>query len=142
MKANELMVGNFAWADGSNVLIREIGEKQTCVSWDDERPERKYLSSNLIPNDWIRPIPITEEFLVKNGFKREYDCICEFHYYICEVDGYFVEIKIGCSNMGDEYVNCHIDNCDRSSVANADIRYLHQLQNLLNIMNIEFNIEL
>lgn len=142
MKANELMVGNFAWADGSNVLIREIGEKQTCVSWDDKCPERKFLSRNLIPNDWIQPIPITEELLAKNGFKREYDCIFEFNYYIREIDGYYIEITFGCSNSGDENVICHIDNCDRNSVANADIRYLHQLQNLLNIMNIEFNIEL
>lgn len=84
-----------------------------------------------------QPIPITEELLAKNGFKREYDCICEYHYYIREIDDYFVEVKIGCSNMGDEYVNCHIDNCDRNSVANADIRYLHQLQNLLNIVGVE-----
>lgn len=131
------MIGNFAWADGNIVLISEIGEKQTSVFWDDKRPERKFINCNFIPNDWIRPIPITEELLLKNGFKREYDCICEYHYYIREIDGYFVEVKIGCSNMGDEYVNCHIDNCDRNSVANADIRYLHQLQNLLNIMGVE-----
>jgi hypothetical protein len=44
--------------------------------------------------------------------------------------------------MGDEYVNCHIDNCDRCTVANVDIQYVHQLQNLLNIMNIQFEIKL
>lgn len=88
------------------------------------------------------PIPITEEWLTKQGFEREYDELCEYTYYIREIDGYFVEIKIGCSNMGDEYVNCHIDNCDRNSVANADIQYVHQLQNLLNIMNIKFDIKL
>lgn len=90
----------------------------------------------------INPIPITEEWLTKQGFEREYDCICDYTYYIREIDGYFVEIKIGCSNMGDEYVNCHIDNCDRCTVASADIQYVHQLQNLLNIMNIKFDIKL
>lgn len=53
-----------------------------------------------------------------------------------------MEVKIDCSNMGDEYVNCHIDNCDRNSVASADIQYVHQLQNLLGIMNIKFDINL
>lgn len=90
----------------------------------------------------INPIPITEDWLAKNEFKQEYDCICEYTYYIREIDGYFVEVKIGCSNMGDDYVNCHIDNCDRNSVASADIQYVHQLQNLLNIMNIKFDIKL
>ena len=90
----------------------------------------------------INTIPITEEWLTKQGFKQEYDFICEYTYYIREIDGYFVEVKIGCSNMGDDYVNCHIDNCDRNSVANADIQYVHQLQNLLNIMNIKFDIKL
>ena len=96
-----------------------------------------FLISSASGLQTFNPIPITEEVLAKNGFKREYDCICEYTYYIREIDGYFVEIKIGCSNMGDEYVNCHIDNCDRNSVANADIRYLHQLQNLLNIVGVE-----
>jgi hypothetical protein len=90
----------------------------------------------------LNPIPITEEWLTKQGFKREYDCICEYTYYIREIDGYFVEVKIGCSNMGDDCVNCHIDNCDRNSVASADIQYVHQLQNLTNIMNIKFDIKL
>jgi hypothetical protein len=90
----------------------------------------------------INPIPITEEWLTKQGFEREYDELCEYTYYIREIDGYFVEVKIGCSNMGDDYVNCHIDNCDRCTVASADIQYVHQLQNLLNIMNIKFDIKL
>ena len=90
----------------------------------------------------INPIPISEEWLTKNDFKREYDCICEYTYYIREIDGYFVDIQLECANMGEGYVICHIDNCDRNSVANADIQYVHQLQNLLNIMNIKFDIEL
>lgn len=123
MRANELMIGNFVYI--KNRRVPEI----VRVSRIDGR---RLLSPKL-----YNPIPITEEWLTKQGFKREYDCICEFTYYIREIDGFFVEVKIGCSNMGDEYVNCHIDNCDRNSVASADIQYVHQLQNLLNIMDIK-----
>ena len=37
---------------------------------------------------------------------------------------------------------CRIDNADRDSIANADILYVHQLQNLLNLMNIKSDITL
>lgn len=140
MRSNELMIGNFIYIKNRRVpeivrVDRIDGCRLLCRRYD--KAEAIDTSSKF-----CYPIPITEEWLTKNKFNREYDCICEYTYYIRDIDGYFVEIKIGCSNMGDEYVNCHIDNCDRNSVANADIRYLHQLQNLLNIMNIKFDIKL
>ena len=90
----------------------------------------------------INPIPITEEWLTKNDFKKEYSPIVECYSYKRLIDGYYVDIQFGCSNMGDDYVNCHIDNCYRCTVASADIQYVHQLQNLLNIMNIKFDMKL
>lgn len=132
MKANELMIGNIV---GYSSLTRMVTAINPPYFIDLGNSERTTITNVCIEH--LNPIPITEELLAKNGFKREYDCICEYTYYIREIDGYFVEVKIGCSNMGDEYVNCHIDNCDRNSVANADIRYLHQLQNLLNIVGVE-----
>lgn len=137
MKANELMIGDMV---GYSSLTRMVTAINPPYFIDLGNGERTTITNVCIEH--LNPIPISEELLAKNGFKHEYDCICEYTYYIREIDGYFVEIKIGCSNMGDEYVNCHIDNCDRNSVANADIRYLHQLQNLLNIMNIKFDIKL
>lgn len=140
MRANELIIGNFIYLKNREVpeivrVNRIDGRRLLCRRFD--KAEAIEVSPKL-----CKPIPITEEWLTKNEFKRDYDCICEYTYYIRKIDGYFVEVKIGCSNMGDEYVNCHIDNCDRNTVANADIRYLHQLQNLLNIMNIKFDIKL
>ena len=133
MKNNELMIHNYVSFDNFPVEITNIG--LTHIEGYLNKYDKPYRVRRNLGH--INPIPITEEVLAKNGFKREYDCICEYTYYIREIDGYFVEVKIGCSNMGDEYVNCHIDNCDRNSVANADIRYLHQLQNLLNIVGVE-----
>ena len=133
MRANELMVGNIVRYDGMTVYIDQINRTKVEGMID----KNDLLIDIRFRVELFEPIPITEELLAKNGFKHEYDCICEYTYYIREIGGYFVEVKIGCSNMGDEYVNCHIDNCDRNSVANADIRYLHQLQNLLNIVGVE-----
>ena len=137
MKANELMIGNIV---GYSSLTRMVTAINPPYFIDLGNSERTTITNVCIEH--LNPIPITEELLAKNGFKREYDCICEYTYYIREIDGYFVEVKIGCSNMGDEYVNCHIDNCDRNSVASADIQYVHQIQNLLSIMNIKFDIKL
>jgi hypothetical protein len=138
MKANELMVGNIVRYDGMTVYVGQVNKTKIEGMID----KNDLLVDIRFSVELLEPIPITEEWLAKQGFKREHDCICEYTYYIREIDGYFVEVKIGCSNMGDEYVNCHIDNCDRCTVANADIQYVHQLQNLLNIMNIKFDIKL
>ena len=134
------MIGNFIYIKNRRVpeivrVNRIDGKRLLCRRFD--KAETIEVTPKL-----CKPIPITEDWLANNEFKREYDCICEYTYYIREIDGYFVEVKIGCSNMGDDYVNCHIDNCDRNSVASADIQYVHQLQNLLHIMNIKFDIKL
>jgi hypothetical protein len=136
MKANELMVGNFILSPSGKITkVFLVSEELFMVDRTSDPSQGKTL------DDW-NPIPITEEWLTKQGFKHEFDELCEFNYYIREIDGYFVDIQLECANMGEGYVTCHIDNCDRCTVASADIQYVHQLQNLLNIMNIQFDVEL
>lgn len=96
--------------------------------------------------DWvlakdITPIPITEEFLENNGFKKFFDDICEFDYYTKEIDGNYIDIKMDCSNTSEENVVCHVDNCDRCTIGSADIRYVHQLQNFLTVLNIKMEVK-
>jgi hypothetical protein len=141
MRANELMIGNFIYIKNRRVpefvrVDRIDGCRLLCRRYD--KAEAIDVSSKF-----CYPIPITEEWLTKNDFiKKEYLPTVEYYSYMRLIDGYYVDIQFGCSNMGDEYVNCHIDNCDRCTVASADIQYINQLQNLLNIMNIKFDIEL
>lgn len=137
MEVSELMIGNAVKYFSLEIMVTAIKPPYFVDLGTDGKTTVANASI-----EFVSPIPITEEFLERNGFKREYDCICEFNYYIREIDGYYMEIKLGCSNSGDEYVVCHIDNCDRNSVASADIQYVHQIQNLLNIMNIKFDIKL
>lgn len=130
------MIGNIVEIGGEPRQLRQIARRKIgyCPPGN---PNRKYTHISE-----VRPIPITEELLSKNGFERKYDELCEFTYYIREIDGCYVNIQLECANMGEGYVTCHIDNCDRCTVASVDIQYVHQLQNLLNIMNIKFDIKL
>lgn len=133
MEVSELMIGDVVlFEERCAVVIKISGSEVLGYMIGDYG--KKYYFDMKIP--YLSPIPITEKFLERNGFKKRYD-VCHEK----EIEAYYVEISKE-SNMGDDYVHCHVDNCNRCTVANADIQYVHQLQNLLNIMNIKFDIEL
>ena len=145
MKVEEIMIQNAVRYNGNDFKVTDISRAWPRVEWKyNNKPVVTIFDGGILTVglDEIEPIPITEEWLAKQGFKHEFDELCEFNYYIREIDGYFVDIQLECANMGEGYVTCHIDNCDRCTVASADIQYVHQLQNLLNIMNIKFDIKL
>ena len=145
MKVEEIMIQNAVRYNGNDFRVTDISRAWPRVEWKyNNKPVVTLFDGGIftVGLDEIEPIPITEEWLIKNDFRKEYSHIVEFYSYKRFIDGYYVDIQFWCSNMGDEYVNCHIDNCDRCTVASADIQYVHQLQNLLNIMNIKFDIKL
>lgn len=131
MKANELMIGNLIYRPCCTDKVVEI-RSNGIIGCDKLR--------GLIPFSEVEPIPITEEWLVNNGFEKFYDEICEFSYYTKEVDGNYIDIKLDCSNIDENHVVCHVDNSDRCSIGCVDIQYVHQLQNLLNLINIKSDI--
>lgn len=133
MKAKELMVGNLIYRPCCTDKVVEI-RNNGIIGCDKLR--------GLIPFSEIEPIKITEEWLVNNGFKKFYDDICIFSYYTKEVDGNYIDIKLDCSNIDENHVVCHVDNCYRCTIGCADIQYVHQLQNFLNVLNIEMKVEL
>lgn len=132
MKANELQVGN--WVRLNDPL--QSGYAQVIGYFNGMVATKSETISAKVRIEDVKPIPITKEWTAKNGFKRFYDDICEFTYYTKEIDGHFVDVNFDCSNTSEDNVICHIDNCDRMSVANADMQYVHQLQNLLNLVGI------
>jgi hypothetical protein len=133
MKANELIIGNLIYRPCCTDKVVEI-RSNGIIGCDKLR--------GLIPFSEIEPIKITEEWIVKNGFKKFFDDICEFSYYTKEVDGNYIDIKLDCSNIDENHVVCHVDNCDRCTIGCSDIQYVHQLQNFLNVLNIEMKVEL
>lgn len=145
MEVSELMIGNAVQYNGNPFKVTDISRAWPRVeAKHNNKPVVTIFDGGIftVGLDEISPIPITEEFLVKNGFYREFDNICEIIYYKREIDGYYVDVQLGCSNSGDWYFVCHIDNDRLCTVASADVQYVHQLQNLLNIMNIKFDVKL
>lgn len=134
MEAKELMIGNLFKFENKVYTVCGINHEGSVIIDTDE----DWLEKDV----YIEPIQITEDWLIKNGFKKFYDEICEFIYYTKEVDGNYIDIKLDCSNIDENHVVCHVDNCDRESIGCADIQYVHQLQNLLNVLNIEMKVEL
>lgn len=132
MKINELMIGNWVivpFAKNANVKI-------TIIKSD-------YLNEALAESFY--PIPITEDFLKKNGF--EHKCIIEPDEYYPEglfewekeVQGNRVTLSVGSNKIGCDW-RLHVDNCDRDSIGHVAVQYVHQLQNVLNILGIEMEV--
>lgn len=132
MNKQHLQIGNLVSYHGHPVQVRTVTRHKVGVLTSNEHTQLRYAHLRE-----IEPIPITEEWMVKNGFEKFFDDVFEFSYYTKEVDGNYIDIKMNSSNISENHVVCHVDNSDRCSIANADIRYIHQLQNLLNLMGIK-----
>lgn len=93
----------------------------------------------------LDPIPISEEFLLKNGFNKQlliegnemYD---DWVSYTKEGNGYFLDIR-HCSNSIERDWRVHIDNDSHCSVCGMDIEYVHQLQNVVRLAGYEIELK-
>lgn len=123
---NELAYGNLV-IGGYNILMHVTGifDDEVYLDFDGNEGdvwEEKYKD--------IKPIEITEELLLKIGFKKEYDNICKKYNYGLFVNG--CPVTIGTySNMADRDWSIHIDNKDYETIFSGDIQYIHQLQNAI-----------
>ena len=82
----------------------------------------------IVPIEYIYPIKINEELLLKVGFSIEYNDITKDKYYRLRLNGFCIDINKWSNTVGRDY-GMHIDNLSCDSVLSADIQYLHQLQN-------------
>jgi hypothetical protein len=100
MKANELRLGNLFIEEHSDKIIEVIGLEKN-----------KIIFSGMFLDKWqAKPIPLTEEWLLKFGFS-------------IHEDGY-----ITCPN-GYQWI-LHLDNEFEFEALNIIVVYVHQLQNL------------
>ena len=140
MKTNELMIGNWVIApDEYTKELKETRVAQTGKTLVLDKHNEYYRIETIVP------IPITEDFLKKNGFAHK--CLIEpDEYYTEGLYEWEKEVQCNCvilktlSNKVDCDWCVHIDNCDRDSICNIDIQYVHQLQNVLNILGIEMEV--
>jgi hypothetical protein len=122
MKANELRIGN---------LVKDSGGKILKIDWfeRDKVCQRMTLmievNHPLMTNEvrplterfeFIEPIPLTEEWLVKFGFKFT-------------KNGSDIWYKEYCFIEFDKLIKCYIEE-GRGIICLEHIKYVHQLQNL------------
>lgn len=95
----------------------------------------------LVPISDIQPIPITEEIITKLGFIEHTNKYMKWKEYRLETNkGYITIAEV--SNSIDKNWSIHIDNLDYDSCANVDIKYLHDIQNIVwTCLNIELEIK-
>ena len=128
IKASELMIGDLVNLSPSNTPAQNY-VKIHAIDYDREiRKDHVYdivfLSTGAIqynyPMSSLKPIPLTEEILKKNGFK----------------DGqYFAELYIqGWHVISDAYNLCM--ECERGWHMNVPCRYVHELQHAFNLVGI------
>ena len=88
MKAHELRIGNYAiFGNNANSTIEEIvAINNTDWFYEGKKYwlETKNLEGELLKD--FRPIPLTEEWLLKFGFERTYNS--QFRYF-----GHYIKIK-------------------------------------------------
>ena len=122
MKANELRLGNYILDvfDLKNTVIRKIDLEDLSMFIN--------YSNHPLP---FRPIPLTEEILLKCGFEKSaWDNFSTFRNSFCSDGCIVISLEHKYIEIGDLTLD-------------IEIKYLHQLQNLIYALtNQELNVEL
>lgn len=126
MNAQEFRIGNLVWYL-RNCTVREIGSKWVGLSYDTTDKSGKFVSA-MWNNVKLRPIPLTEDWLLRAGFVKD----DEYGWYSkCFV----ITEQDACSKLSINVntCSCLINNDEDDIVIPAYIgtrRYIHLLQNL------------
>lgn len=133
LKVTDLMVGDWVMSFGAPHKI--IG-----VRTDMFEPHIKTDMSDTWYEEGIEnllePIPLTPEILEKNGFKRE-NLITSYNHYTGIDNRVSLNDDFYYINSRDVW-SVHVDSEDYCTIANCELIYLHELQNLLRLCNIDF----
>ena len=111
MKASELRIGNWIKHDMFDKPMQVIG-----INIDDDRPKVGLKNKLILCGGEWKPIPLTEEWLLKFGFK----------YYVNFNNEYLKKGNI--FFFGKKNALCQIGEYNHDCIIN--ITYVHQLQNL------------
>lgn len=145
MKINELQIGNWVYLGEKAQFPMQITSIFGCLDGDDgtvyldfEGNEGDIWDVNI---EDMRPIPITEELLEKNGFKRsennvwrDYELEATWDYETKDMQSFTLE-----KYPNDDNLVCGYGSCLWNGV---NIKYVHELQNAMRMVGIEWNIKL
>ncbi len=134
MKANELRIENFVFNDENEIcrIVRiETKEYTEWNSGDEFSITVQKLNNNRYYQSILKPIPLTEEWLLRFGFKKNEPEIS---------DGYFnwwnkeksvsVDVEYVLTDNGIELLYYFVLQDINGSRPYKNIIYVHQLQNL------------
>ena len=131
MKANELMIGDWVW-DITPVVIDAIGNEYICIY----RAEYGYITVNLTN---LKPIPLTDEILEKNGFPLDVEETNHPLYKGTEIKEYIISMP---PNEYKEHLIWNGEYYIMFDSPKIRIDYVHQLQHALRLCGIDKEIVL
>ena len=118
MKASELMIMDWVLLDGTPIQVAGLHNRKVGV-----HKRRRSIYCSWHSDGEFRPIPLTEDILVKNGWRKE----------SITIDGDY-------ANWHGEIPICQEE--DEFNYERIELTYVHQLQHLLRLCDIEKEIEL
>lgn len=136
MNSAELMLGDYVRFSTTSPDYKKFGDKPFRVSTINLHRAIALAMDNgfyWIAEEDIEPIPITEEFLLKNDFVQRYGI------FVSE-DSRVIVDHSKANSLRQWYV--HVDNEDFASIGWCDVEYIHQLQQFLNICGIKKEFEI
>lgn len=131
MKANELMIGDwveFIQSDGQGFYaqVEALNDDGT------------FAESGFFADNMVKPIPLTEELLEKNGFAEDYDSEYDMSYTF-EIPhpqgGMSAEVTLKHNEDDAEWVAYLFG--PKGEVNELTINYVHELQHALRLLGIE-----
>ena len=131
MKVNDLMVGDWVM----------------CNHYQDMPFTKQFGVADFAKGEYgfCEPIPLTEEILVKNGFKYAYNEASEMQnkqLLVVNIGGHYIEVRLDKKNVAIWYDYDENESGFYSDVLLDLPRTVHQLQHLLRLCGIEKEIEL
>jgi hypothetical protein len=131
LKANELRIGNLILK--GDIICSVIGLRDNIVFAQGIKNENIFYREK---SSDFQPIPLNEEWLLKFGFhKAERKGRYGYIYKICEIDSCWCVEKDWREDsshfFGIEYTDTVEELMNRSFNFSYELRYIHQLQNLI-----------
>lgn len=83
----------------------------------------------------VEPIPLTSEILEKNGFEKAENI--QLYYYCLGIDDRVSLHDYVCDINSSNTWHVHIDSEDYCTIANCELTYVHELQQILRLCKID-----
>lgn len=119
IKAGDIMIGNWVMFENTTHVVTEISETLIATRWIKSKDKYIHTLSEL------RPIPLTEDILLKAGFRKR------------KMSGYDTHFIYSLFIGGETIGITAIYNADFSIMLHGvarGVKYLHRLQNIIKII--------